>query len=1192
MEAEVCDLDGEHATHIGESLFAHVHTDHHSVLQGFNYVISRSNGCTGGGDQSSKAKMFKLLAFIVLYVLATWSVGFANLASILPSHSNSNVHSSSTSGRVNVTHRPDANQDQQAPIPATTQPQQQSSTAVPTDQQATTLVFQTTTTKTPSGGSSTTFEPNSDPDEPDQLPAPAPPTGDTVPNRNNSTSQTNVQTDGPNDKTSPKVPPKTVGNETTPQTPVGMDHTAVQRTSSTELRVLFYSLFIVYVSFVKLFHHNVQFIKHNLTEPGILMVFGIIWQLVSRQISTDQDSLPRFNSRIFFYLFLPSTVLESASLLSNKWLFFNLLPILTHSIIGTVLYASSMGLTIYSLSRSDIFTQNWVSNSAASSGRNLTQVSTIWAEATVFPNEVAYHQMPLLNQSVEVEPARWRQLDSLEDGQVFGNLTVADCLIFGTILSSIDSTPMLMVFKQYQVNEKLYYLVLGENLMNNAVVIMIFNLLIEFFETTRLTVVKIYFATLQFFANLIISVLIGFALALFAFIAVRLTKRFQAANHMLSSYQNQCQAMIETLLILKLAYLTYTLANLAGTSNIVSLATFGILNDQYIKQNLNLRSQLAFRQVTLATKTLGFSLVYPLLGMLLVDTALSDPDHQHEQTQQTFVSKLTVESANMVPVEAQFEAHYLHHYLLNNSAAAPAFNHAPSLQQLLKTSTSVATKKLTALANQTNLHWNFKFLSIVAILTIVYRFLIVIALNLLGNVLTCGQIKIKFKEQILMAYGGFKGPLSIALVQSLIEQNELKDRMANNRHLFKYTILFNIFISAVLAGTFIRPLVARIQSTLIGHLSTNLYDSRSSESVIVFEKINQKLTENISHGLNSILGHTRSPYDKFIEFNETHIKRWLVRDDSTNTNWLSVFYDNLILDETLNANCFYIATEDPTTIRAFRNQQRQLQTKQLVSTQPHRRRRRSSISFLDPISEYKTLAEVGDMRSRLNSGAPSNRSSMDTSQHSSHLVPAVDPSRKRKSGRQHGLPSGAPVASNQVGPLASGPPVRSELEKDGEVLREFVMLNLKLEEAKKRRQAQKQHRSRPMHLVALSTSEDTGQEGWNKRADAHVNMIDSSTSGDEFKYNNNTLDKQDKQAFLSSMTARLITEPAEASRLAAGNGGQQVRRTAVHGHRANKKISGPATSVRSPAPGAGQRSRLAGPKRIPANQSNGPIARP
>lgn len=38
--------------------------------------------------------------------------------------------------------------------------------------------------------------------------------------------------------------------------------------SSTEIHVLYYSIFIVYVSFIKLIYHNVDLIKRNLTEPG------------------------------------------------------------------------------------------------------------------------------------------------------------------------------------------------------------------------------------------------------------------------------------------------------------------------------------------------------------------------------------------------------------------------------------------------------------------------------------------------------------------------------------------------------------------------------------------------------------------------------------------------------------------------------------------------------------------------------------------------------------------------------------------------------------------------------------------------------------------------------------------------------------------------------------------------------------
>jgi NhaP-type Na+/H+ or K+/H+ antiporter len=1053
--------------------------------------------------------MFKLVLLLTLVLIVTcFKLQLANLASILGSESQGSNHIRLLINRSVVNSQPE---QVTTNLPEITS--RVNSIPTPSSQVTTTPSMTSTNepraTAKPKQTASTTNADDEVNHQDATISTNGPASNETV-----TTTTTTTTTIAPDPTSLPSPPPPgpDLTNPNKPNANKPSHDSGGRKEASAELSILVYSVFIVYVSIVKLIYHNIHLINHNLTEQGILMIFGIIWQLVARKLSPDHSAFPRFNSRIFFYLFLPSTVLESASLLSNKWLFFNLLPILTHSIIGTVLYTSSMGLTIYSLVRPNVFVQNLFGSSSGSDQQN--------SGAFVKLEQLQHQQLSSngneLSLTTFVDPSGITG----NSGNQNNDITLAECLIFGTILSSIDSAPMLTVFKQYQVNEKLYYLVLGENLMNNAVVITIFNSLIELFETTKLTVFRIYLATLQFFANLVGAVFIGFVLALFALISVRLTKRCQLPNILLS-YQNQCQAMVETLLILKLAYLTYTLANIAGTSSIVGLATFGILNDQYIKHNLNLRSQLAFRQVILGMKTMGYSLVYPLLGMMLVDTALTQykvlETTSSNSAHSTSAPSVVISSAGASLLEhskqtkvaqtipsSVFSA-FIGNLQERHSQANGVFS-LPSPTAKWNTSylladerefmlvadgadktvaySSMATGNLSQLASQANLNWYVKFLSIVILLTIVYRFLIVITLGLIGNVLTCGQLKIKFKEQLLMAYGGFKGPLSMALMHSLMEHDNHRERNTRNKHLFKYTVLMNIFISAVLSGTFIRPLVARIQTTLIGRVSTNLEDA--ANSTIVFDQVNYKLSEYVSHGLNSILGHSRSPYEKFIEFNETHIKPWLVRGGS-NTNWLSVFYDNLILDETLNANCFHIATEDPTTMRAFRNangnrrqQRRSRGVKKLGQAGTDRwwRRRSSSVSFLDTIDEMP--------RSSAHSQAAS-----DLSQ-----PPADVPIKPRKSSAGVSIIS-ANSNKNRVG---QGPP------NDQDALKEFVMFNLKMDSAKRRREAQRRR-------FAAGQSESPEPNPVNQPRF----MIDNSSSN----LSDSSLDRASRRGHLNELEARL-----------------------------------------------------------------------
>lgn len=884
-----------------------------------------------------------------------------------------------------------------------------------------TTIAPTTTSTT------TTPDPNADPDETYQTPQSNADnlTDSTV--KNTTKPKPNNNINKPNDFNSNNIAEDQVDN----------------KNANPELSVLIYSVFIVYVSFIKLLHHNVRFIRKFLTEPGILIVSGIIWELIAKQINLGYDVFPRFNHRIFFYLFLPSTILESASLLSNKWLFFNLLPILIHSIVGTLLFASSLGFTIFFLCEQNVFNLSLMSQQTIGDNATLPATSQPMEPKT---SALARQQISLLDSPQVYQFNSLNYATSGSSMMQFHNLTLSDCLIFSAVISSIDSTIMLGMLKSHQVNEKLYYLVLGENLMNNAVVLVLFELLLAFFNTTRLTVVRIYITIIQFFTTLIGSVFIGLTLAAIALVAVRLTKRFQVVPSVLTSYQNQCQAMIETLLILKLAYLTYNLASLASTSSILSLVTFGIFEDQYIKQNLNLRSQLTYRQVILATKTMGYSLVYPLIGMLLVEVA---------NTGQFFLAWLPFEPANY-PMNVNES--------LKSSLSG---QDSDNVSNVIISAASIGSSKLSQLANQANLHWNFKFLSIVVILTFVYRFVIVILLATISNLVSGGQLRIRFKEQILMAYGGLKGPIAIALVQKLFEHQEYKDKTVRNKHLFTYTILFIIFISTVIGGSLIGPLVAKIQSFIISPdqqsssstiedknyvaSNSNIDDDRKKLQTIVFDVINYKLSEHVTRGINGILGHNRSSYDRFLEFNETHIKPRLTRKEA-NTNWLSVFYDNLILNETLNANHFYLPNEDPPTPKSTTNRadltskhyRRKKDIRKQMANNNNSpniiRRRSSSVAQLplDTIDEFPSTAGNGRVSLNRIDDEQSGEPSTDDLWHI--------PSRKSSIsttgyGRERG---GQNKYKNIRPPYLNGLPEKT-------LLREYVMLNLKLEEDERQR---------------------------------------------------------------------------------------------------------------------------------------------
>ena len=46
------------------------------------------------------------------------------------------------------------------------------------------------------------------------------------------------------------------------------------------------------------------------------------------------------------------------------------------------------------------------------------------------------------------------------------NITMADCLIYGSFIVAVDPVAVLAIFQEIGVNSKLYFLVFGESLFN------------------------------------------------------------------------------------------------------------------------------------------------------------------------------------------------------------------------------------------------------------------------------------------------------------------------------------------------------------------------------------------------------------------------------------------------------------------------------------------------------------------------------------------------------------------------------------------------------------------------------------------------------------------------------------------------------------------------------------------------------
>lgn len=197
------------------------------------------------------AKKAQIFHYLVIYYLIYFD--YIELASFKPERIEISLDQYQAGNlESNNTHRYYSNPDESIKQDETTSTVRYDSGSNST--QSTTSSVSTitaTATATTSTTTSTTVDPNSDIED-QIIPLSTPPNGQPE----TASPPTPTSNKGPNDETVNKSIPS-----------IGHTNNYITQ-DSVELNVLFFSIFVVYVSFVKLIYHNVALIKHNMTEPG------------------------------------------------------------------------------------------------------------------------------------------------------------------------------------------------------------------------------------------------------------------------------------------------------------------------------------------------------------------------------------------------------------------------------------------------------------------------------------------------------------------------------------------------------------------------------------------------------------------------------------------------------------------------------------------------------------------------------------------------------------------------------------------------------------------------------------------------------------------------------------------------------------------------------------------------------------
>ncbi|TFK71185.1 sodium/hydrogen exchanger [Pluteus cervinus] len=183
--------------------------------------------------------------------------------------------------------------------------------------------------------------------------------------------------------------------------------------------------------------------------------------------------------------------------------------------------------------------------------------------------------------------------------------TLIECLIFGSTLSATDPVTILAIFNQYKVDPKLYSIIFGESLLNDAVSIV---MTLSQFHGTEMYVGSLFHAIGLFLVNFSVSMALGVAFGL----GMSLLLKHSSLNYYPS---------IETCLVALCAYTCYFFSTGLTMSGIVSLLFCGITLKHYAYHTMSRRTQRATKYIFSTLAQLSENFIFIYLGLSLFTSA-------------------------------------------------------------------------------------------------------------------------------------------------------------------------------------------------------------------------------------------------------------------------------------------------------------------------------------------------------------------------------------------------------------------------------------------------------------------------------------------------------------------------------------------------------------------------------------------
>lgn len=179
-----------------------------------------------------------------------------------------------------------------------------------------------------------------------------------------------------------------------------------------------------------------------------------------------------------------------------------------------------------------------------------------------------------------------------------------ECLIFASLISAIDPVATIVTMQSAGVGERLYALIFGEAVLNDAVAIVINNVFLEVAENEKDIMSELFIAVPKIIGISIASVAIGVAIALGASWLYKVSNLKD--NHVL-----------EVTLFFILGIIPYMICESIELSGIMAILFSGIFFDYYTYYHLSPKGKIAVNVIVHMMEFVSEAFIFFFLGSAL-----------------------------------------------------------------------------------------------------------------------------------------------------------------------------------------------------------------------------------------------------------------------------------------------------------------------------------------------------------------------------------------------------------------------------------------------------------------------------------------------------------------------------------------------------------------------------------------------